>query len=511
MKYLNISSFFLRENKKVKEKWSAGKALQREEPRENHAFSHSPLKGRMLWGALGAAGMVLVALAVLVACPAAPGPGTGLASVTEVAAALRHTCALLEGGRLKCWGDNDFGQLGQGHTRTLGDSTTDGVATIPTIDLGTGRTATQIVANGGFGTVSTVTIEIGHSCALLDNGSVKCWGHNAFGQLGLGDGMSRGDGPGEMGNALPAIDLGRGRTATQLAAGNFHSCALLDNGSVKCWGGNSYGELGLGDTNDRGDGPGEMGDSLPAIDLESARTATQVAASGGNSCALLDNRSVKCWGHNLFGQLGQGHTRTLGDSTTDGVATIPAINLGSGQTATQLALGEFHACALLDNRSVKCWGDNVFGQLGLGDTDARGDELNEMGDSLPAIDLGNGRTATQLAAGRSHSCALLDNGSVKCWGWNNSGQLGLGDTGNRGDELNEMGDNLPIVDLGSGRTATQIALGGNHSCALLDNRRVKCWGRNNSGQLGLGDTGNRGDELNEMGDNLPIVDLQASR
>ncbi len=461
----------------------------------------------MLWGALGAAGMVLVALAVLVACPAAPGPGTGLASVTQVAAARDHTCARLEGGRLKCWGDNAFGQLGQGHTRTLGDSTTDGVATIPAIDLGTGRSATQIVANGGLFTISGVNTEVGHSCALLDNGRVKCWGNNAFGQLGQGDTNTRGDGPNEMGNALSAIDLGSDRTATQLALGSAHSCALLDNGRVKCWGNNAFGQLGQGDTNTRGDGPNEMGNALPAIDLGTSRTATQIALGSFHSCALLDNRSVKCWGHNFFGQLGQGHTRTLGDSTTDGVATIPAIDLGSSRTATQIAIGEFHACALLDNGRVKCWGYNAFGQLGLVATDDRGDEANEMGNALPAIDLGTSRTATQIALGSFHSCALLDNGGVKCWGGNASGQLGQGDTNTRGDGPNELGDRLPAINLGSGRTATQLALGSAHSCALLDNRRVKCWGGNSLGQLGLDATGDRGDMPNEMGDNLPFVDL----
>ncbi len=459
--------------------------------------------------------MVLAALVVLVACPATPSPGPGLASVTEVAAAHGHSCARLEGGSLKCWGDNGFGQLGQGHTRTLGDSTTDGVATIPAIDLGTGRSATQIVANGGQYTISGVNTEVGHSCALLDNGSVKCWGNNAFGQLGLGDTDTRGDESGEMGNSLPAIDLGSGQTATRLAASGSHSCALLDNGNVKCWGNNAFGQLGQGHTRTLGDSTTDEVATIPAIDLGGGRTATQIATGSLHSCALLNNGSVKCWGWNTAGQLGQGHTRTLGDSTTDEVATIPAIDLGGGRTATQIATGSLHSCALLNNGSVKCWGNNGFGRLGLGDTDHRGNEPNEMGDSLPAIDLGGGRTATQIAISVRHSCALLDNGSVKCWGFNNRGQLGQGHNRTLGDGPNEMGDNLPAIDLGTGRTATQIAAGSTHNCALLDNRRVKCWGWNAGGQLGLGDTNDRGDEPgdepNEMGDNLPFVDLRASR
>jgi alpha-tubulin suppressor-like RCC1 family protein len=130
-----------------------------------------------------------------------------------------------------------------------------------------------------------------------------------------------------------------------------------------------------------------------------------------------------------------------------------------------------------------------------------------MGDNLPAVDLGSGRTAISLAAGVFHTCALLDSLQVKCWGYNWNGQLGVGDHVTRGTDPAHMGDNLPVVDLGTGRTARQIAAGQNHTCALLDNNAVKCWGYNNSGQLGRGDTRWRGDDQNEMGDYLPVVDL----
>ena len=107
----------------------------------------------------------------------------------------------------------------------------------------------------------------GFNCALRVDGSVRCWGNNAFGRLGLGDTTTRGDAPGEMGAGLPTVDLGTGRTAIAVAAGSFHACALLDDGSVKCWGQNGSGRLGIGDTASRGDGPGDMGDDLPAVAL----------------------------------------------------------------------------------------------------------------------------------------------------------------------------------------------------------------------------------------------------
>ena len=124
--------------------------------------------------------------------------------------------------------------------------------------------------------------------------------------------------------------------------------------------------------------------------------------------------------------------------------------------------------------------------------------------------MGTGRTATAIAAGKYHNCAILDNSSIKCWGANASGQLGLGHTNNRGaDEggTDQMGDELLSVDLGTGRTARGIIAGDNQTCAILDNASIKCWGSNISGELGIGEPGNRGDNSSEMGDNLPVISL----
>ncbi len=129
-----------------------------------------------------------------------------------------------------------------------------------------------------------------------------------------------------------------------------------------------------------------------------------------------------------------------------------------------------------------------------------------MGDALPAVSLGTGRTAKAIVAGSFHTCALLDNDIVKCWGFNAIGSLGLGDWAHRGNGPGEMGDALPVVNLGTGRTA-KIVVAGLHTCALLDNDTLKCWGDNSRGLLGLGDTQYRGDGPGEMGDALPVVDL----
>eukprot|EP00959_Pyramimonas_sp_CCMP1952_P352992 7395287-Pyramimonas_sp.AAC.1 len=150
--------------------------------------------------------------------------------------------------------------------------------------------------------------------------------------------------------------------------------------------------------------------------------------------------------------------------------SLPYVDLGTGRTATMLNAGWEHVCAVLDNYSVKCWGQNTYGQLGQGDTTNRGDANGQMGDNLPAVSLGTGRTASYVYASSYYfTCAVLDNGGVKCWGRNDKGQLGIGSTTDMGAGSNEMGDNLPVVDLGTGRTATMVACGLEHACVVMDN------------------------------------------
>ena len=432
----------------------------------------------------------------------ASGPDTlcdrAVHSATQVDGGESHTCALLDDGSVKCWGGNSNGQLGQEDVTYRGTSPGQMGNSLLPIDLGTGRTATAIATGRS------------HTCALLDDGTVKCWGSNLSGQLGQEETRARrGTRAGEMGDSMPPVDLGTGRTATAIAAGAGHTCALLDDGTVKCWGENNEGQLGQGDRRDRGRLPGEMGDSLPPISLGAGRTATAITAGRFHTCALLDDGTVKCWGFNNDGQLGQEDRNNRGDRLGQMGNNLLPIDLGTGRTAITVTAGTFHTCALLDDGTMKCWGDNRDGQLGQGDRDNRGDSRRQMGDRLPPIDLGAGRTATAITAGRRHSCALLDDGTAKCWGYNFSGQLGLGDGNTRGDDAGEMGDSLSPVELGAARTATAIAAGSeaDHTCSLLDDGSMRCWGYNSSGQLGLGDRDARGDGPGEMGDRLRPIDL----
>ncbi len=388
------------------------------------------------------------------------------------------TCAIVADGKLYCWGYGNWGTLGNGNTEDVGDDETPAEA--GPVDIGAGRTAVQV--SGGEG----------HMCAVLDNGTVRCWGFNASGQLGYGNTERIGDDetPAEAG----PVDLGAGRTAVQVSAGASHSCALLDNGTVRCWGFGSYGALGYGNKANVGDD--ETPGSVAPVDLGAGRTAVQISVGGGSTCALLDNGTVLCWGFGYWGSLGYGSTESIGDNETPG--SVGPVNLGAGRRAVAISAAGGHTCALLDNGSVKCWGTGVDGRLGYGNTN---DILSPS--SVGTVNLGAGRTAVRISAGTSHTCALLDNGTVLCWGEGLYGQLGYANQSSVGD--NETPASVGPVDLGAGRKAIAIMGGKYFTCALLDTGAVRCWGESFYGQLGYGSTDRIGD--NETPAEAGPVDL----
>jgi cysteine-rich repeat protein len=424
--------------------------------------------------------------------------GDGCTSVCRVeardlSAGDATSCALGYNGALKCWGNGLTGALGQGNTRNIGDQPGELGAALAPIDLNSDPNVFLIAAGAQ------------HTCIGTLDG-VRCWGYNGDGELGLGDTQNRGDDPGEMGNALPFVDLGHDFFPTALAAGSSSSCAVNTYSTLKCWGANLAGELGLGDTANRGDGPGEMGNALPFVDLGTGVKVTGVTVGNTHACALLDTGQVKCWGANDWGQLGLGDAEARGNQPGQMGDALPFVDLGSGDRATKVLAAEGRTCALLERQALKCWGENSTGTLGLGDFMNRGNLPGQMGDALPTVDIGTGRSVKDFALGVFHTCALLDDGSVKCWGLNNAGQLGIPGTIDRGGSPEDMGDNLPRTDLDEG--VQRIAAGGQHTCVKLQNLGVvKCWGANDSGELGLGDTNTRGDDAGEMGVNLPAVDV----
>jgi alpha-tubulin suppressor-like RCC1 family protein len=331
-----------------------------------------------------------------------------------------------------------------------------------------------------------------HTCALLEGGAVKCWGNSDSGRLGLGDLENRGDGPGEMGADLEPVPLGG--PALALASGAYHNCVIMDGGVVKCWGQNEMGQLGLGDQGSRGDSPGEVSPELMAVPLE--QEAIAIVAGERHSCALLIGGDVKCWGWNVDGQLGQGDSRNRGDAADELGPNLQSIPLAG--TAVGLAAGTYHTCAVMEGGAVKCWGANRHGQLAhVNQANSVGDEAGEMGEALPALELGG--PALSVTAGIDHTCALMESGVVQCWGGNDEGQLGLGDLQDR-----PAPNPVPLNAL-----AVAVSAGDRHNCALLVDGRVRCWGKGANGQLGQGSNQNIGDAADELGEALEPIDVGA--
>jgi alpha-tubulin suppressor-like RCC1 family protein len=345
-------------------------------------------------------------------------PGTYLA----VSAGVFHACALTSRGTVMCWGSNDFGQLGDGTTTSHLNPT----------DVG--------------GLVSKVTgLSAGacHTCALTLGGAVKCWGSNAFGQLGDGTTIDRQ-------NPVDVTGLTSGVIA--ISAGGSHTCALTDSGVVKCWGRNADGELGDGTVRDR----------QTPVDVRAMASGVSAISSGGcHTCALTRQGDVKCWVWNYFGQLGEG-------TTADQVAPVDVIRLAGGVMA--LSSGAYHTCALMKTGEVKCWGLNFASQLGDGTVRTSPSPVSVGGLS---------DRVAMISAGGIHTCALTGRGRVKCWGDNSAGQLGDGIMENRRNPVDVSGLESGVVALSAS---------GDHTCALTSEGDVKCWGDievNESGDVAL--------------------------
>ena len=556
------------------------------------------------------------------------GAGVTRHTVKDVAMREDAICAHLEDNRLKCWGSGEFGGLLNGSTQHFGDNPGEMGDNLPYVNLGTGRTVKKIHG----------------SCAILDNDRVKCWGFAEGGVLGSEGTAHLGDHPAEVGDNLPYVDLGTHdglgvtpHTAKDIVMSLRTACAILDDDRLKCWGLNWFGQLGLGDTQNRGDNPGEMGDNLPYVDLGPGRKAKKVHLISDSTYVLRDNDTLVSFGRNDLGQLGLGHTNNIGDQPGEmGINLVP-VDFGSLYVTgfasdSEIAIwsAELMACFILSNGKTTCFGDP-----GLNDADfmhlprkSAGDEPGELGLNMPSLNLPSGKTPVDIFGGFIHSgnhsgfcvvysdktfscfgrnrvsvlgsnsllvsqmgdnlpiqtlpsgkapikiststtascaidedlnlfcwgdhfsgefvqlngtsirngsvpalvpkalvgthrkvldfetgesaCALLDDLKVKCWG-RGSESLGYGDRQARGTTPETSGDNLGYVELGSEGYPIKLTSSALHRCALFNTGKVKCWGANNAGILGVGDTDPRGDNPGEMGDSLPFVDLGTGR
>lgn len=338
-----------------------------------------------------------------------------------------------------------------------------------------------------------------HSCAITNDGAVKCWGLNSSGELGVGVKSTS-----SLSYLSPVAVKGLTTGVVALAAGRNHTCALTSNGEVNCWGDNSRGQLGDGTTSTR----------LVPTNVTGLSDIIAISVGNWHTCALNSNGAVKCWGDNSRGQLGDG-TTTNRNTPTDVV--------GLSSEIVSISNGDIHTCAVTSQGEALCWGANGAGQLGDGTTIQRltptgvfglasgvvsissayrhtcaiisggevmcwGDNQNgAIGDGTntnrltPTNVISLAESVTALTTGLGHTCALTASGKAMCWGHNGYGQLGDGTTTSR----------LQPVEVSGFSSGVAIATGHFHSCALVSNGRVKCWGGNARGQLGDGTTADR--------------------
>ncbi len=375
----------------------------------------------------------------------------GLAGVAAITAGRSHSCALLGDGTVRCWGWNHYGQLGRGVAGAGG----------PTPAPVLGPAGSGLAQLGGVTAIAAGGVQ---TCALGAGGSVHCWGYNGEGQVGAGMASAE-DVTRPVAVAGPGNSAARLAGAVSIAAGNVHSCAVLSEGSVVCWGYNESGRLGDGTADNRAfpvavKGIGGIGELTGVV---------EVALGNSHSCARTVAGEVLCWGNGDSGQLGGG--KPLDDSLVPvAVRNLPAAAVG-------LAAGGDHSCATLSGGGLRCWGRGLSGQLGDGQA--------ELALTPGPVSAGGVPLAAQaVSAGPSATCAVVS-GGVRCWGHGRDGQLGDGTTVDSAEPVAvKAGPGLP----GDIAGAEQVAMGYLHGCALMENGGVKCWGQNDSGQLGNGGT-----------------------
>jgi len=349
-----------------------------------------------------------------------------ITGVTNIGLGEEYICTLSGFGSarvMQCLGDNNQGQLA---------TTSYATALVPTSTTGITKTLQQIVGGSG------------HSCALYTDGTIDCWGRNFVGELGIGSLEHR-----TTPTAVPGIS-----TAVSIGAGRFSTCAVLTDGTVKCWGGNGG---GLGNNSSE--------DSTSPVVVQGISTATAVAVGNGHICALLSgvtDNTIECWGDNSQGQ--------LGDSSN--VSSLVPVAVTGITTAEKVVTGSNHSCALLADATMQCWGQDIRDQLG------RGGSADPNNAPAAVINISN---ITDIGAGSGHTCAVINNDTVQCWGFNSIGQLG------NVSSISSSDTPLPVAGASD---VTALAVLGDGVCVTTDdgnNPKLLCWGENRNGQLGVND------------------------
>ncbi len=474
--------------------------------------------------------------------PRAPTPVMGLSGARSLSAHWQHTCAVISGGAVVCWGSNSTGQLGDGTTTDRAQPVAvPGLANVVAVATGLSHSCAmsagaihcwgddsqgQLGSNPNGATapvlqpllvpivIDPIAIAVGaqHSCAVRLSGQILCWGQNSSGQLGEGSMSS-------LAEPVPVTGLEGGVAVT---AGATFSCGETGDGAIFCWGDDHYGQLGTGNDVVRplpttvpisasavaaggahtcavgkaaapdgadafvcwgSDQAGQLGDNNEddrsrPAPIEQPLIPASIAAGALHTCAVDASAVLWCWGRGSSGQLGPDH---LVDTPFPVEVTLP-----SGATqATAVADGDAHTCVLVSptdglGGEIYCFGDNTYGELGDGTLTSR---------PTPAlVSLGtSGVRAAAVTAGGGHSCAIDVNGEAWCWGRNDSGQLGIGAP--TGPATTALQATPMLLALPGGATVRALSAGGAHTCAVDRTGGVWCWGANDRGQLGLGAAG----------------------
>jgi len=341
--------------------------------------------------------------------------------ITQLSLSNVSSCALTSTGAMKCWGSNAYGQIGT---------------------LASNQQKTPVDVPGFTNNISAIAVGDSRMCALTTSGEVKC----------IGNGVADSNNPGISSGAI------------SISSGYANSCALMSYGGVKCWGDNWTGQLGSG----------TWVNTAPAVHVKGLTSGVTAITSGiMHSCALLSNGSVKCWGANNYGQLGDG---------TNSNRNEPAQVSGLTSGVVSISGGYEHTCAVLTNGEAKCWGRNGYGELGDGTTTNR---------SVPTSVVSLGTTIRSISGGLRHTCAITTGGAAKCWGYNALASLGSGTFTDSLTPVDVVGLDSGVLSIDAGKGFT--------TCATVTGASVKCWGGSWAGNVGDGFTADRSSPVNVVG------------
>ncbi len=364
-------------------------------------------------------------------------------NVRSVAVGMRDSCAVTKDGELWCWGNNNYGQIGNG-TKVA--------------------SWTPQRVEGILEPVAKVRVGTRHTCAVTESNSLYCFGNNYYWALGIDNDCYNSDD--DCIFLTPQLITSVGNNVEDVALGSSHTCVLNTEGEVRCFGDNEYGTLGNGTIGY------ETSTAEPSPVHNMPERVTALTAGVNHTCAALESGGVKCWGDNSSGQLGRGHSSNF-DSNSD--ISIPEYVINLHEKVVHMDANWWHTCAVTETSETVCWGDSLWGAVGVVGGEWEGG-VEEGIPFRPTVPLDN---IVQVSTGETFSCALNKSGSVVCW----SVDEGLGILGPaiaNGSIYHEVPLESPGTYIGSGTA---------HSCVSTADGRVFCWGDNEHGELGDGSGG----------------------